>query len=317
MAPAQDSREEIGSVAVEIFPRWLDTAARKVVDDAEFDVLLHGLDAIRRSVSAAIWRHELLPILHLHELYGHAIQCPFSARATAKPRGYAGDALLLDFLYREPTISALWESATPLGRAICDFWVASPAAAAVRERRDLAQARLDQLAARKPGASVLAVSCGHLREVSPGSAAPQGAFRRFVAHDQDEESLNHIARYRPFAGLELRRQTVGVLVGSVGAAERFDFIYALCLLDYLQDRFARGAVARLFDALEPGGSLLVANCLPSTPNIAAMEAFQDWSLIYRTREEIEALGSEIPADRIARRTYLETGCIGTVTWEAS
>ncbi len=311
------SEDEFGSAAVGRFPQWLDSAARKVVDDAEFDVLLHGLDAIRRSVGVEVWRRELLPMLHLHPLYGHAMQCPFSARASAKPRGYAGDALLLDFLYREPTIASLWERATPLGRAICDFWVESPAAAAVRARRDFAEAQLDQLASRQPGASVLSVACGHLREVSPGSATAQGRFRRFVAHDQDEESLSHIARYRAFAGLELRRQTLGVLVGSVGAAERFDFIYALCLLDYLQDRVARGVVARLFAALEPAGRLLVANFLPSTPNIAAMEAFQDWSLIYRRREEIEALGSEIPADRIARSTYVETGCIGVVTWECA
>jgi hypothetical protein len=50
--------------------------------------------------------------------------------------------------------------------------------------------------------------------------------------------------------------------------------------------------------LRPGGKVVVANFLPSVRDIGYMEAFMDWHLIYRTRQEMIDLIEELPQSKI-------------------
>ena len=60
----------------------------------------------------------------------------------------------------------------------------------------------------------------------------------------------------------------------------------------------------MFDMLLPGGRLLVANFAPGLPEVAYMETFMAWKLIYRTPEEMLRVSADIPtADWTSHRVF--------------
>src|SRR5262245_61749836 len=56
--------------------------------------------------------HRICNLLH---------QDPFTYRAFSKPRGYAGDAVMMDYIYRMGEAKEAAREATPLGRAIFQY----------------------------------------------------------------------------------------------------------------------------------------------------------------------------------------------------
>src|SRR5690242_9529003 len=115
-----------------------------------------------------------------HPLRGLLHQDPFTYRAFSKPRGYAGDAVMMDYNYGLGEARTAAREATLLGRAILQYMDTRPSAQAVRYRRRLLAALIDRIA-RRGGASVLAIAAGHLREVELSRAVQSGALLEFVA----------------------------------------------------------------------------------------------------------------------------------------
>ena len=108
---------------------------RRGEDVAEtVDALVWELYSIRQRSSPEVWKdfatitcrqHSIMPLLH---------QDPFTWRAFSKPRGYAGDAQMLDFIYAPEdgfSLPAL-EEASELGRQICRYTSNGAAPQAVR-----------------------------------------------------------------------------------------------------------------------------------------------------------------------------------------
>lgn len=295
---------------------WLEAAwAANREEPPAPEPFLHELNELRRATPKSVWDEHVVPMIRAHPIYNLALECPFSARATQKPRGYAGDALLLDFFYQRPSVWPLIEAASARGRYLCDFWSSSPAARAVRARRDYLKKKLEALAMDHPEPRVMAVACGHLIEAIDNPAAQQGRFRDYVAFDQDATSLGHIERYGQFPGLRLVKGKVTSLLAPPAPNEGYDLIYAAGLYDYLPQALGRQLVESLFARLLPGGQLIIGNFLPSTPNIAAMEVFQDWYLIYRTEAEIQGLAGCLDRRLVARQEYATDPdrCIGLFT----
>ena len=75
-------------------------------------------------------------------------------------------------------------------------------------------------------------------------------------------------------------------------------MYAVGLLDHLDDGTAARLVMALFERVAPGGSLVIDNLLPSNPNIAAMEVFQDWWLRHRSEDDLAMLAGAADEARL-------------------
>jgi hypothetical protein len=158
------------------------------------DELFEELRA-RREEEPATWpeyAQECLshPVRHLLH------QDPFTYRVFSKPRGYAGDAVMMDYIYGLGEAGQAAREATPLGRAIFQYMGTRPSARAVRYRRQLIASLIDRVA-ENGGTSVLALAAGHLREAACSGALRDGQIRDFVAFDQDEASLAVVARDSP------------------------------------------------------------------------------------------------------------------------
>lgn len=251
------------------------------------ELLMSGLRSRRKRWKPEPWRHFCEQMCLSHPLKQLLHQDPMTYRAFSKPRGYPGDAVLLDFLYREPSVQHHIETATPLGRAIYEFQAACPCAESVRWRREFLARTLDETASRVANPEVLSLACGHLREAADSLAVRNNLIKRFVAFDQDERSLRLIQSEKNGANIECVRGGIKEFITGKTKLGEFDLIYSAGLYDYLSDAAARLLTRGLFSLLKPKGRLLIANFLPGNIECGYMEAFMGWKLLYRTRAQFE------------------------------
>jgi extracellular factor (EF) 3-hydroxypalmitic acid methyl ester biosynthesis protein len=276
--------------------------------------LTDTLRALKASVDQEAWNSIVIPAARRHPLVELVHECPLTRHSFTRPRGYPGDASLLDLIYRHDSAEEQVAAATSPGRAVFDFTVEVSACEAVRQRRKLLARMIDQVAEERPGATMLAIACGHLREAELSNALMQGKVGRFLATDQDLQSLEVVKGYTASisSAIEARKLSVRDFIGAKHGLGGFDFIYAAGLYDYLEERLASRLTKKLFSLLKPGGRVLVANFLTGIWELPYMEAYMDWHLLYRSEEQIRAFASEISLSDVSRTSYFsdKTGCVG-------
>lgn len=256
-----------------------------------------GVDGWKTAVDK-IRRHPITSLLH---------EDPFTHRGFHKPRGYAGDAPMLDFVYLNQSRCTLTEGVSALGAKIFGYTTTSPIAEAIVNRRSIMALQIDEVAERTHDAEVLALQCGHLREAELSSAMRDGKIRRFVALDRDIRAVAAVEKEWGRAGVSaINTPTYALLNGAPNALGRFDLIYSDGLFNELDVRSGVRAIASMFAMLKPDGKLWIGNFLPGIRDAAYLEAFMNWWLVYRSTAALEGLLAEIPARAIARqRTYIE------------
>ncbi len=159
---------------------------------------------------------------------------------------------------------------------------------------------------------VLALASGHVREAEISSTIQARRFGRFIAFDQDAESLEVVdSAYAKF-GVETVRGSVKDLLAKRQTFSDFDVVYAAGLFDYLNDKLAQRLVTTMLAALRPGGLMVVPNFMPDIHESIYMEAFMKWFLIYRTEEDMRALINEKAMTEIADVTFLRDPFDGVV-----
>jgi SAM-dependent methyltransferase len=267
--------------------------------------LFTGLYVMKSSAEPQVWSdvarqcvdHPVLELIH---------QDPFTERSFKKPRGYAGDAVLIDYIYTRDHRILVDNEVSELGELIFNFTTGAPASAGVRTRRDLMASVIDDTCSLIEAPQMLSIACGHLREATLSRSVANHDAGRFFALDQDELSLAVVTESMPEHGIVPVCSSIKSLFRGELAGERFDLIYSTGLYDYLDDRIASKLTARLFDMLNPGGRLVLANFLPDIWCAGYMETFMGWNLIYRSPDQMLEMSETIPQDEIAdRRVYTE------------
>jgi SAM-dependent methyltransferase len=179
---------------------------------------------------------------------------PFTRRSAQKPRGYSGDAVMLDYIYSGlGRAEAESNDGTRQGdfRVHCRAFVICEGSA---DRKRLIADYIDDTADCVEKPRILSVACGHLREALDSRALAARRIRELLAVDQDRASLEVVARelepqgVKPVAG-----SVADILSGGLGLSG-FDFVYSAGLYDYLNDRAAGALLGILGSCLEQRGS---------------------------------------------------------------
>jgi extracellular factor (EF) 3-hydroxypalmitic acid methyl ester biosynthesis protein len=275
--------------------------------DTAMDQLIVGLDQLRREWPWAEWRHFATVMAREHPLCRLIHEDPFTRRAFEKPRGYPGDAALLDYVYDGVNATApLPATTSSLGRSLFTYTTATPTCRAVCARRDLLTLTVDAVASNVRNSRILAVAAGHLREVQQSQAFHDGAIGAWVALDQDATSLQIVCQADP-AGAVIQTVTASIqdVLRKKVTLGTFDLIYAAGLYDYLVQPIARKLTHQLFAMLRPVGRLLLGNVVANMPGAAYMEAYMDWWLIYRDRDAMCDLTAALPANAVGSQRIFD------------
>jgi hypothetical protein len=278
---------------------WLDGIYRQLANGADvyvgMETLHQGLAALRRHWSQKEWRRFCLETARIHSLRELLHQCPFTRRGYERPRGYAGDAELIDYLYAERMEEEL--RFMPGGHIYRSLYQ-QPSSRSVRERRELFAKEIDAVAATVHMPRVLSVACGHLREAELSRSIKEHRIGEFIAFDQDPVSLAEVAKQHPGTAIRPMCGSARSLLTGKTVFGHLDLVYSAGLYDYLSDNTARRLTQILFGMLNPGGRLMVAN-FATCPEAGYLEAFMDWWLIYRDEDQMQSLTLDIDPLQLA------------------
>ncbi len=269
------------------------------------DALADGLRWLRNTAAPATWQRSIAA-LRAHPLLALLHENPFARRGFRKPRGYAGDAPMLDMLYRgEAALKN--EQVSALGLTLFRRDHAAPGGVAARARLSLVAERIDAAAEARRSPHVLALGCGHLREAELSQAVQAGRIGRFVALDQDAASLAMVQMEHAARGIEtLHRSPKATFDGTLPRGG-FDLIYATTLFDDLTDRLAHTVTAACFALLRPGGRLVVLNADRDTADAGYLEACCDWVRFLRDAAGVMRLAHGVPPAETALCRVVQGG----------
>ena len=251
----------------------------------------------RQQTSPIDWR-KCIDAVRAHEITQVLHQDAFTRHAFDKPRGYAGDAGLLDHMY---ATEHFWDSPKMswVGERIYRWTTLCSACQGVKARREIIADLIDDLARTTSGASVLSLAAGHMREAEFSKAIIRKKLSRMLAIDSDASSLEQIERdYGCFGVSTLAASARQIISGRMEIGE-FDLIYTSGLCDYLNESMCERLALNLFMKLNPGGKLMLTNFVDNVEAVGYMETFMDWNLIYRDRIDMMKMTNRIP-DRLIR-----------------
>lgn len=221
-------------------------------------------------------------------------------RARHKPRGYAGDYELLDWICEERV------GEHPLGRTLDRFFQNQAAPQAVRARTQLTSAAIAGHSLDRPRGPfrIVSVGSGPAADVRQAAAMLPDAHRdelHVTLLDVDPAALE-FARGKLRERLDderiaARQVNLMRLTQRPAAFPEADFLTCPGLFDYLDDADAAEMLALFWRRLAPGGRMMVGNFAPGHPTRPYMEWFGNWYLIYRTADDLRRLAdrAEIPS----------------------
>jgi hypothetical protein len=226
------------------------------------------------------------------------MQSPWMHRAFHKPLGYAGDYEVMNYVYGN-----YFSGSSLFAKAVSLSFGSTPAAAAVRTRKDFVKQRLSDLLDSSVGdrpIRILSIAAGPAQEVFELLNEREHIQQKveIVLFDQDKRALTfsygRLKRIVSAKGhervsiLHLHDSIKRLLRGSSVFAGhgQFDLVYSCGLFDYLQLLTAVSLYRSLYSLVSPQGTLYVGNMVPQNPSRWFMELHLDWFLVYRERSEM-------------------------------
>jgi extracellular factor (EF) 3-hydroxypalmitic acid methyl ester biosynthesis protein len=262
------------------------------------------LATARASLDQARWR-KAAQSLAQDPVHSLLLNDPYTASAYRKPRGYAGDADTLDFVYR---CREAPPQTTPLGHRLFRITTDVPIACAVRARARYLADRIAGCLSANPQATIVSIACGHMRELEwiPSMSAREATI---YGLDHDPATIARLERLHPF--VLTKPMSVRQILRRPEAVPPADLIYASGLFDYLDDRTASLLIRRLRSRLAPNGLLIVTNLTALNKEIAYMEAIMDWWMVYRDERELLRLAAPAAGQAVCSLLDGRVACLET------
>ena len=275
--PGTDPARTLAPAARELFARMLVALNETAGDDAP-----GGSD-----------RHETVGRQLQKEFLPYVLLSRFAERCYTKPRGYAGDYLTIEWMYRNEA-----GGQGPVGKLIDTAILDSPPCRAVRNRRGLLVTAIHETLDRKADAPVHVASfaCGPAEEifdVLDGLDDPSRLQATLV--DIDREALGHVAARLEREGRAERvtLEHANLVYLATGQQELplvdLDLVYSIGLIDYFEDRFVIALLNYAHRVLAVGGKVILGNFHPRNAAKAFMDYVLDWKLIHRTEEDMNRI----------------------------
>jgi extracellular factor (EF) 3-hydroxypalmitic acid methyl ester biosynthesis protein len=273
---------------------------------AFFDAHVSGLDALVRGFTRE--EHERHGFYFRRQAWPYIVTTDVLRQINVKPRGYAGDADAMVMIYRDE-----YSGRTAFNQLLHRYSVNTSAAHAVRFRRHHIPRVLREVRSRCSGLpphgfGVLSIACGPAWELEDVFGTPEDFERLHVGLlDQDAYALDiaqeTVKRVEASRGGRVKvryfQDSVRTMLRDRDLPSRFGqyhFVYSMGLFDYLTPPVARAVLARAYELLHPGGTLLIGNYHERNPARLYMEYWGDWPLYYRSEQSLLDLASGLKGE---------------------
>ena len=220
-----------------------------------------------------------------YEMCSLVEESPLHRRTRRKPLGYAGDFLLIDWIYTQKT------RGSSIGKFFDEMFHTYEAAIAVRNRKEFFIRKCNALAdSKKDRVDVLDIGCGSCRDVIEAHAVCDNG-TRFYYHcvDHEQEAIDYAEVLLKESGISTRVKLDCTNAFRVQTNKTYDLIWSAGIFDYLDDRTAKLLIRKLWRLLKPGGQLIFGNFSPKNPTRTGMELIGQWYLIHRSAHELISL----------------------------
>ncbi len=233
------------------------------------------------------------------EIYPYLMRSRFAERAYFKPKGYAGDFLMMEHIYRnEP------QGDGRLGELMDSFCLNRPGSRAIHGRRQLLKQEIErkskELSSEGRTVKIMNLACGPNRELFDFLAdCEYSEMIEALCVDIDAEALQytnqHVNIFPHRASIRLMSENV--IKWALGRAKqqlgKLDIIYSAGLCDYLDEKLFRALVTQCYNHMNPGGMLLLGN-FTMYPDRLFMDKLLKWELIYRDEEDLKEIFAPTP-----------------------
>lgn len=234
---------------------------------------------------------------------------PYTRWAYMKPRGYPGDATLMDFAYRHRSIKKYIKSAGPIGELIYQYTSGAAQSESARQRISLIKEKITEQIEIRGNITILSVASGHARELEGLYFQHRSFIKNFTAIDTDAASLDEVRGSARDIPVTLIKKNILKIRPSSDLTSG-DFVYSLGLFDYLELDHAVRVLNTMWKETNSKGVLIVANLAPDAANLGYCEAIMDWWMVPRSRQDMENLIAHIDCDpgEIERAKVYRKGC---------
>jgi extracellular factor (EF) 3-hydroxypalmitic acid methyl ester biosynthesis protein len=268
--------------------------------------LMRALDSARAALPPGEWARLCRSDARIAAWRDFLMADPYSRHARLKPRGYPGDARLMDFAYRHTSVARSIREAPPVGQAIYRLTSTEPLSVSAVRRLDVIAHHIRCSAEAGGPVSVASLAAGHARELEALDEEHRAALGAFHAVDSDGQSLAEIVAgsgarvpVRP-----VERNIMRLRPGDVGSNH---LVYSAGLFDYLDARAAQRVLGIMASAVRPGGRMIIGNLADDAANLGYCEAILDWWMIPRSREQLRDLAVPLKGQAWAVRD-MRVGC---------
>lgn len=214
------------------------------------------------------------------------------SRTREKPLGYAGDFLLLDWIYTQKTADS------GIGKLFDQMFHSYEAATAVRNRKAYFIRKCKELHERKlKRVDILDIGCGSCRDIIEAhTICNNGTQYYFHAVDHEPkaiayaESLLEGTDVKDFVSLE------NANAFQFRTDKKYDLIWSAGLFDYLENRIAALLIKKVWRYLKDDGQMIFGNFSPDNPTKTGMELVGHWKLIHRSAHELIDIVNQAKVD---------------------
>jgi len=235
-------------------------------------------------------------------------------RSYYKPMGYPGDFRIMNYMYDQrpegDTVRAQFLHGLGIiaGRPIHTRMLTL--SQVIAEHFENKQDREPQ--------KIASIGCGPARELEHiiSTSSCRGRFEATLI-DQEVEALEYAVNY---ARARCSDSRLGITAlntsfksmfnpSGIDALRDKDVIYSLGLVDYFSPLLARRFVSRAYELVRPGGKVIIGNASDSLNGTYwAMEHALDWSLFFRSRDEM----NELAADAVGAKVSVEADPLDSI-----
>jgi extracellular factor (EF) 3-hydroxypalmitic acid methyl ester biosynthesis protein len=225
-------------------------------------------------------------------------------RTRWKPMGYAGDFLVIDWIYTQKTAES------GMGRKFDQLFHMYEATRAVRNRKDYFIRTCAELSKRgEARVEVLDLGCGSCRDVLEAHrACNNGVQYYFHCVDHEPRAIEYAQTLLRGTEVESYVRLESRNVFSLHTEKRYDLVWSAGLFDYLNDRAAAMLIRKCWKFVKPGGLFVFGNFSPENPTRRGMELVSRWNLLHRSANQLIGICRESGID--CRSVEVESESLG-------